>query len=146
MVRTDTTLDIRTKGLKACRVIVANKCEFLHSSSRADCNFDARRVSKTRKYRSTKKLREHVCNNNSKRPSLINCISTNAECRSDHRWLVYKHSLVLIPQVSALSVIARSWALKFSPTSASVSVHKISRCIFPLSCTLLLLCFLQMLS
>ena len=45
------------------------------------------------------------CLNNSKRPCFVNCISTN------HRWLVYNQSLVLIPQVSALSVVARSWAL-----------------------------------
>ena len=44
-----------------CRVIVDNMCEFKHSSSHVDCNFDARLVSKTRKYRSTKKLRKHVC-------------------------------------------------------------------------------------
>ena len=43
-----------------CRVIVDNKCEFQESSSHVDCNFDARLVSKTRKYRSTKKLRKHV--------------------------------------------------------------------------------------
>ena len=36
-----------------CRIIVDNKCEFQHSSSHGDCNFDARLVSKTRKYRST---------------------------------------------------------------------------------------------
>ena len=35
---------------------------------------------------------------------------TNPECRSNHRWLVYSHSLVLVPPVSALSVIAASWA------------------------------------
>ena len=99
--------------------IVDNMCEFQHSASHVDCNFDARLVSKTRKYRSTKQLRKHVCqqilvSNNSKRPSLVNCISTNPECRSDYRWPVYKHSLV----VSALSVIARLWALKFSPSGA----------------------------
>ena len=42
----------RTEGLKAtatpCRVVVDNKCEFQHSSSHGDCNFDARLVSKTR--------------------------------------------------------------------------------------------------
>ena len=27
---------------------------------------------------------------------MVKCISTNPECRSDHRWLVYNHSLVLI--------------------------------------------------
>ena len=61
---------IRTEGLKAtcvgmyivhCRVIVDNKCEFQQSSSPVDCNLDARLVSKTLKYRSTKKLRKHVC-------------------------------------------------------------------------------------
>ena len=36
-----------------CRVIVDNKCEFQHSSSRGDCNFDARLVSQTRKYQQT---------------------------------------------------------------------------------------------
>ena len=41
---------------------------------------------------------------------MVNCISTNSECRGDHQWLVYHHSLVLVPPVSALSVIARSWA------------------------------------
>ena len=105
------------------RVIVDNMCEFQHSSSHVDCNFDAGLFSKTRKYRSTKKLRKHFCqqilvSNNSKRPSMVNCISTNPECRSDHRWPVYKHSLV----VSALSVIARLWALKFSPSGGGQSV------------------------
>ena len=38
---------IRTEELKATRcVIVDDKCEFQHSSSRCDCNFDARLVSK----------------------------------------------------------------------------------------------------
>ena len=83
-----------------CRVIVDNRCEFQHSSSHVDCNFDARLVSKTRKYRFTKetekaRLPTDSCLNNSKRPSLVNCISTNPEC-----------------PVSALSVIARSWAPK----------------------------------
>ena len=32
-----------------CRVIVDNRCEFQHSSSHGDCNFDARQVRKTRK-------------------------------------------------------------------------------------------------
>ena len=61
----------------------------------------------------TKKARlpTDSCLNDSKHPRLVNCISTNPECRCDHRWLVYNYSLVLIPRVSALSVIARSWAL-----------------------------------
>ena len=53
-------------------------------------------MSKTRKYRSTKKLEStsatDSCLNNAKRPSLVNCISTSPECRSDHRWLVCIHS------------------------------------------------------
>ena len=44
-----------------CRVIVDNRSEFYHSSAHVDCNFDARLVSETRKYHSTKKLRKHVC-------------------------------------------------------------------------------------
>ena len=74
------------------------------------------------------------CLNNSKRPSLVNCIPTNPECRSDLRWLVYIQSLVLTPLESALSLSSRVHGLlhKFSPSSASVSVHKISRCILPL--------------
>ena len=111
-----------------CRVIVDNKCEFQHSSSRVACNFDARLESKTRKYRSTMntekaRLPTDSCTNNSKRPSLVNCISTNPTCRSDHRRLACNHSLVLIPQVSALSVIARSLAVKYSPNRASVSAQ-----------------------
>ena len=42
------------------------------------------------------------CENNSKRSSLVNCISTNPECRSDNRRLVYNHSLVLKLSVSVL--------------------------------------------
>ena len=50
MTRTETTFDQdrRTEGNCACmytvlcRVIVDNKCEFQHSSSHGDCNFDAR--------------------------------------------------------------------------------------------------------
>ena len=122
MIRTDTTLD-QTEELKAtvyvctslhCRVIVNNKCEFQHSSSHMDCNFDARLVSKTRKYRSTKKLRKHVCQlflveTIQRCPSLVSCISTNVECLSEHQRLVYIHSLVPTLQVSALPVIARLW-------------------------------------
>ena len=55
-------------------------------------------------------------------------------------------SLVLIPSVSAFSVIARSWLLqRFSPSWASVSAHKISRSILPLLRALPLLCFLPLL-
>ena len=75
-----------------CRVIVDNKCEFEHSSSHSDSTFHARRVSKTGK---KARLPTDSCLNNSKRPILVNSISTNPECRSDHRWLVYNHSLVL---------------------------------------------------
>ena len=133
-----------------CRVIVDNMCEFQHSSSHVDCNFDARLLSKTRKYHSTKKLRKHGCQlilvlNNSTRPSLVNCISTNPECRSDHRWPVCKHSLVLIPQVSALSVIARSWALKFSPSGA-VNQRSQNFALHLAIALQPLLCFLQLLS
>ena len=57
-VETDRKLHlIRTEGLKAsvfvctsnCSVIVNNRCEFQHSSSHADCTFNARLVSKKRK-------------------------------------------------------------------------------------------------
>ena len=127
-----------------CRVIVDNKCEFQHSSSRVACNFDARLVSKTRKYRSTKKLKKarlptDSCTNNSKRPSLVNCISTDPTCRSDHRRLVCNHSLVLIPQVSALSVIARSLAVKYSPSSASVSAQNFAALLLAVAVTTLIL-------
>ena len=60
-----------------CRVIIDNMCEFQHCSSHVDCNFDARLVSYTVKYRSTKKktgkarLPTDSCLNNSKRPSLV---------------------------------------------------------------------------
>ena len=61
MTRTDTTLDQDRKTESNCvcmytvhcPVIVDNKCEFQHSSSHGDCNFDARLVSKTRKYQQT---------------------------------------------------------------------------------------------
>ena len=84
------------------------------SSFHVDCNFDAKLGSKTWKYRSTKKLRKprlptHSGLNNSKRSSLVNCISTNPKCRSDHHRLVCNHSLVLVPRY-LLFVIARSWA------------------------------------
>ena len=80
-----------------CPVIVDNMCEFQHSSSHVDCNFDARLASKTRKERWTEKTQQarlptDSCLNNTKRPSLVNCISTNPECQSDHRRLVYSHT------------------------------------------------------
>ena len=61
MTRTGTTLDQdrKTEGscvcmcTVQCRDIVGNNCEFQHSSSRGDCNFDARLVRKTRKYQQT---------------------------------------------------------------------------------------------
>ena len=106
-----------------CRVIVDNMCEFQHSSSHVDCNLDARTLEQNAEVsfnKETKKARlpTDSCLNNSERPSSVNCISTSPECRSDHRWLVHNHSLVLIPQVSALSVIARSLTPKFSPSGA----------------------------
>ena len=68
-IRTDTALDQDLCTASNCagvysvhgRVIVDNKCGFQHSSSRGDCNFDERFASQTRKYRSKKKLRKHVC-------------------------------------------------------------------------------------
>ena len=39
-----------------CRVIVDNICGVQHSSSRVDCNYDARLVSNTWKYRSVCQL------------------------------------------------------------------------------------------
>ena len=126
-----------------CRVIVDNKCEFQHSSSHVDCNFDARLVSKTRKYRSTKFLRKHVCQlisclNNSKRPSLVNCISTNPECRSDHRRLVYNHSLLLIPLVSALchhrAFMSSEVLAKFGVSQCSKFRAASCHCVAPCHC------------
>ena len=100
-----------------------NICEFQHSSSHVDCNFDARLVSKNAEVsfnKETEKARLPTDSglNNSKRPSL----STASRQSRVWRRLVCNHSLVLIPPVSALSVIARSWALKYSPTSNLASV------------------------
>ena len=61
IIRTDTTRDQdrRTEGncvcmyIVQCRVIVDSKCEFQHSSSHGDWNFDARLVRKPRKYKQT---------------------------------------------------------------------------------------------
>ena len=69
MIKADATLDQDWENegncvcmyIVHCRVIVDNMCEFQHSSSHVDRNFDARRGSKTRKYRSTKKMRKHFC-------------------------------------------------------------------------------------
>ena len=49
------------KCKKFFQEVVDNRCEFQHSSFHVDCSFDAKLVSKTWKYRSTKKLRKHVC-------------------------------------------------------------------------------------
>ena len=100
------------------------QCEFQHSSPHADCNFDARHVSKNSEVlfnKETEKARlpTDSCLNNSKRPSLVNCISTNPECRSDHQRLVCNHSLVLIPRVSALSVISLKVLAKFGVSQCS---------------------------
>ena len=70
----------------------------------------------------TKKARlpTDSCLNNSMRPNLVNCISTNPECRSDHRWLVYNYSLVLNYLKRLLSLSSRVHGLfrKFSPRRA----------------------------
>ena len=124
-----------------CRVIVDNMCEFQHSSSHVDCNFDARLLNKTRKYHSTKKLRKHGCKlilvlNNSTRPSLVNCISTNPECRSDHRWPVCKHSLILLKK-SICSLCHRAFmgSEVLAKWGGQSAFTKISRCILPLLCS-----------
>ena len=94
------------------------------------CNFDARLVSNNAKVSFNKETEKARLPDDSIQS--VQAWSTASRpiqsVRSDHRWLVYIRSLVLIPQLSALSVIARSWALKFSPSSASVSVHKFSSC------------------
>ena len=61
MIRTETFLDQdrRTDGncvsryAVECRVIVDNNCEFQHSSSHGDCNFDARLARNTRTHQQT---------------------------------------------------------------------------------------------
>ena len=83
----------------ACRVMVDNMCEYQHLSSHVDCNFDADQNAEVPFNKETKKARlpTDSCLNEPKRPSLVNCISTNPECRSDHCRLVYNHDLILIP-------------------------------------------------
>ena len=66
-------------------------------------------------------------------------MSTNPTCRSDYRRLACNHSLVLIPQVSALSVIARSLAVKNSPSSASVSAQNFAALLLAVAVTTLIL-------
>ena len=72
------------------RVIVHNMYEFQHSSSRAECTFfDAKTREKNAEVpfnKETEKARlpTDSCLYNSKRPSLVNCILTIPECRSDH--------------------------------------------------------------
>ena len=90
-----------------CRVIVDNKCEFQHSSSHVNCTFDARTREQNaeipfNKETENARLPNGSCLNNSKRPCLVNCISTNPECRNDHHRLVYNRSLVMIPQITVL--------------------------------------------
>ena len=80
MMRTDTTLD-QDWGTED------NMCEFQHSSSHVDCNFDARLVSKSGRIHETETARLHTvsCPNNSM-----------------HRG-VYNHSLVLKKRLLSLS-------------------------------------------
>ena len=118
-----------------------------------DCNFDAKLVSKKRKYRSTNKAEEArlptvFCLYNSWRPSLANCISTYPECRSDHHLIVYNHSLVLLPRY-LLFLSSRVHGLLNNSRQTQPwrqPVHKISRCILTLLCFLPLLCFMSLLS
>ena len=77
MIKTDTTLDQhrRTESncvcmvTVHCRVIVDNKCECQQSSSHGDCNFDARPVSKTRKYQQTDN--SEICQNDLRSPTQV---------------------------------------------------------------------------
>ena len=130
-----------------CHVIVDNRCEFEHSSSHVDCNFDARLVSKSRKYCSTKKLRKHVC-------QLI-LVTTKPSVQS---WLTASRPIQSVEAITigSCAITAWSWyhsicslchrafmgSLKISRQTQPwrLSVHKISRCILPS------LCFLPLLS
>ena len=62
------------------------------------------------------------CLNNSNRPSLVNCISTSPECRSDHRRLVSNHSLDLKKRLLSLSSSRIYGLQKNSPASNLASV------------------------
>ena len=103
-----------------CRVIVDNRCEFQHSSSHVDCNFDARLVCKTQRYCSTKKLRKHVC-----QLIVVKTIQSVQAWSTASRPIQSVEAIAdLIPPVSALSVTARSWALKVLAKWSGQSVFK----------------------
>ena len=146
---------IKTEGLKAtncfcknivqCRVIVDNKCEFQHSSSHGDCNFDARPVSKPEKDQQTfvseissgwlsfTSCKVWDARNSSSLPTdscLTNPVrrmrSTDScpvhQVRRSDQLLVYEHSQVLRYVRNNRSVIALSWALQVVAKMRAVSV------------------------
>ena len=112
------------------RVIVDNMYEFQHSSSRAGCTFsmqDSRVKRGSNIGHRTQQARLPADSGlyNSTFPSLVNCILTIRECRSDH------HSSCTCPawsrqSVCSLSVIlARHWASKSSSPIPHLAFTKI---------------------
>ena len=123
------------------RVIVDNMYEFQHSSSRAGCTFsmqDSRVKRRSNIGHKTQQARLPAESGlyNPTCPSLVNCILTIPECRSDHHGSCT--CTAWSRQRSALSIIlARHWAFKSSsPISLwRQSVHKISYCLLLLLCS-----------
>ena len=156
-IRTDTTLDqLCTEGNCASmysvhdRVIVDNMSEFEHSSSRAGCTFSmqdsrVKRGSTTGHKTQQARLPADYGLYNSTFPSLVHCILTIPECRSDHHGSCTS-TMVLTKCLLSLSSSRFIGLLKVlcQFTTWRQSVHKIFLLLVGLFllvlCSLLVLC------
>ena len=107
------------------RVIVDNVHEFQHSNSHVDCNFDARLLSKTRKYRSTKKLRKA-------RLPTDSCINNFTASKLGHLHLAQSRVSKRSPTAGVQPQPGPETA---SALSLSSSLHEISHCLLLLLCS-----------
>ena len=148
-IRTDTTLDqdcvlkATVQVCTACMVVsLLRTCLNFKTPLLAQiAPFDTSFARQTRKYRSTKKLRKHVC-------QLILVCTTQAfkpgQLHLDHStvskrspWLVYNHSMVLKKRLFSLSssrVIGPRKVVR--QVGESVSIHEISFCLLVFLCSL----------
>ena len=145
ITRTDTTLDqdCILKETVHDRVIVDNMYEFQHSSSRAGCTFsmqDSRVKRGSNIGHKTQQARLPTDSGlyNSTFPSLVNCILTIPECRSDH----HKYSMVPTKRLLSLSssrVIGLLKVLRQVGRFSQFTKFRIAccSCSAPCSCSLL---------
>ena len=153
-IRTDTTLDqdcVLKATVQVCtaRMVVSLMTTYMNFNTPPLAQiapFDARFASQKRKYHSTKKLRNHVCQmilvcaTQAFKPGQLHLGHSRVSKRPP--WLVYNHSMVLNKRLLSLchplASLGSNWALKVvRQVGRPVSLHEISCRLTLLLCSLL---------